>query len=115
MELAKTFKALADPNRLRAFAAVQEHELCVCQIVELLKLAPSTVSKHMSLLHDAGLVQSSKRGKWVYYSMTRETANPMHQDLIDLVSKLLADLPTRESDNQALVGIVAAGPEKLCK
>lgn len=115
MDLAKTFKALADPNRLRAFAAVEEQELCVCQIVELLELAPSTVSKHMSLLHGAGLVQSSKRGKWVYYRMTKETANPMHQDLIDSVAKLLADLPTREADQKALIDIVAAGPENMCR
>ena len=50
--------ALADEGRLRALAALFPGELCACQIIELLGLAPSTVSKHMAILRHAGLVQS---------------------------------------------------------
>jgi DNA-binding transcriptional ArsR family regulator len=60
-------KALSDPNRLRALAAVSRGELCVCQLIELLTLAPSTVSKHMTILKQAGLVTSRKNSRWVYY------------------------------------------------
>ncbi|HSW02527.1 MAG TPA: metalloregulator ArsR/SmtB family transcription factor [Sedimentisphaerales bacterium] len=59
-------KAMADGNRLRVLMALTGGELCVCQIVELLQLAPSTVSKHMSILRQAGLVEGRKDGRWMY-------------------------------------------------
>lgn len=63
-------KALSDENRVRALMALGEGELCVCQIIELLSLAPSTVSKHMSILRQARLVESRKEGRWMYYRLT---------------------------------------------
>lgn len=69
-------KALTDPNRLRALAALRQGELCVCQLIELLGLVPSTVSKHMSILRDAELVEGEKRGKWMYYSLPPKKSNP---------------------------------------
>lgn len=65
-------KSISDPNRVRALMALQDGELCVCQIIELLSLVPSTVSKHMSILRQAGLVKSDKRGKWVYYTLSKK-------------------------------------------
>lgn len=66
-------KALADENRVRVLMFLREGELCVCQIIALLRLAPSTVSKHLSVLAQAGLVDSDKRGRWNYY---RRPARP---------------------------------------
>ena len=60
-------KALADENRVRALLALRSHELCVFQVTELLGLAPSTVSKHTSILKQARLVDSRKNGHWIYY------------------------------------------------
>jgi len=61
-------KALSDPNRARILMAILHYrELCVCQIIDFLKLAPSTVSKHMFILKTAGLVESRKDGQWIYY------------------------------------------------
>jgi DNA-binding transcriptional ArsR family regulator len=62
-------RALGDENRLRAVLALRGGEMCVCQLVELLGLANSTVSKHMSILKAAGLVESEKRGRWVHYRL----------------------------------------------
>jgi ArsR family transcriptional regulator len=63
-------KALGERNRLRAFLALMDtEELCVCDIGDFLGLAPATVSRHMSILHQAGLIDSEKRGRWVYYSI----------------------------------------------
>ncbi len=59
-------KALGDENRLRALIMLQNGELCVCRIIEMLQLAPSTVSKHMSILKQAGLVETRRAGKWTY-------------------------------------------------
>lgn len=54
-------KALADENRVRLLLALQKQELCVCQLIELIGLAPSTVSKHMSILRQARLVEARVR------------------------------------------------------
>lgn len=80
-------KSLSDPNRVRALAALKGGELCVCQIIELLGLVPSTVSKHMSVLKDAGLVRSEKRGKWVFYSLVEKADNAAVSSLLDWVFK----------------------------
>src|SRR4029453_15686870 len=69
-ELAATLKALADPVRLRllSFIAAQpEGEACVCHVIDPVGLSQPTVSHHLKLLHQAGLLEREKRGAWVYY------------------------------------------------
>lgn len=61
-------KALSDPTRLRILMALRGQELCVCEVIALIGLAPSTISKHLSLLHQAGLISSRKLGRWVHFS-----------------------------------------------
>ena len=61
--------ALADESRVRALMALTGGQLCVCQIAELLQLAPSTVSKHLYILRQGGLVESRKKGRWIFYSL----------------------------------------------
>ena len=60
-------KALADENRVRILLFLEDHELCLCQIIELLGLSPSTISKHVSILANAGLIVVRKEGRWHYY------------------------------------------------
>ncbi|MEZ4647869.1 MAG: metalloregulator ArsR/SmtB family transcription factor [Candidatus Eisenbacteria bacterium] len=73
-------KAIADESRLRILNALRGGELCVCQIVELLGLAPSTTSKHLNQLRRAGLLQARKKGTWVWYRLAhgaeREQVEP---------------------------------------
>ena len=69
-------KALSDESRVRALLAVKDGELCLCQIIEVLGLSPATVSKHMNLLHQAGLVQRRKQGKWHFYRLTKRQGIP---------------------------------------
>jgi len=74
-ELAAGFSALADPVRLRVLsmlAASPEGEVCVCDFVEPLAKSQPTVSHHLKVLSDAGLVQGDRRGKWVWYSLNRD-------------------------------------------
>lgn len=68
-ENTKIFKALSDPNRLRILKMLQTKSLCVCEITEILKLATSTVSKHLSILKEAGFTIEEKEGKWVNYKI----------------------------------------------
>lgn len=90
-ETLKIVKALSDSSRLRALAALRGGELCVCQIIELLGLAPSTVSKHMSLLREAGLVEGEKRGRWVYYKLKEAADDPERAQLLDWVFNSIKD------------------------
>ncbi len=57
-------KALSNENRVRILAILEGRELCVCQVIELLGLAPSTVSKHLSILKQARLIDGRKQGRW---------------------------------------------------
>ena len=65
-------KALGHPARLRILALLREGELCVCQVTEVLALAPSTVSEHLSLLRRSGFIDERKEGKWVFYALTSD-------------------------------------------
>ena len=67
-----TMKAAADPTRVRILKMLEGGELCVCQIIAVLALSPSTVSKHLFLLKSAGFVNDRKEKKWVHYSLDRE-------------------------------------------
>ncbi len=73
-------KALSDENRIRALLALASGELCVCQLIELLGLAPSTVSKHMAILHQAGLAEPRKDGRWIYYRLAEEPLAAPRED-----------------------------------
>lgn len=69
-------RALSDESRLRALVAISRGELCLCQLIELLGLAPSTVSKHLTILQQARLVERRKEGRWAYYRLAgRETSS----------------------------------------
>ena len=69
-------KALSDESRVRILAMLDGRELCVCQVIELLDLAPSTVSKHLAILKQARLVEGRKDGRWMYYRLADEEAPP---------------------------------------
>ena len=66
-EVERTLKAAGDATRLRILRMLEEGPLCVCQVVEVLGLSQSTVSKHLVVLKNAGLIEDEKRGKWVFY------------------------------------------------
>ena len=83
-------KALSDPNRVRILLALRRGELCVCQITELLALATSTISKHLSILSQAGLIRSRKSERWVYYRLPDRTAPVAVREALDWVHKSLA-------------------------
>jgi len=108
-------KALADENRVRALLALEGRELCVCQIVELLGLAPSTVSKHMSILRQARLVVVRKDGRWMYYRLAGDEAPAEVQEAITWVCGSLARAPRVRRDARRLKEILRLDPEELCR
>ena len=67
-------QALGDPTRVRALMLLADGELCVCQIVDVIGLAPATVSRHLSILQRAGLIERRKQGRWAYYRLAGRNA-----------------------------------------
>jgi DNA-binding transcriptional ArsR family regulator len=108
-------KALADENRIRALLALSKGELCVCQITELFGLAPSTISKHLSVLYQAGLVESRKDGRWIYYKLPGNDAPVLVRGAIAWMQKSLDGNPRVAEDKQALKRILRQDPAELCK
>jgi len=108
-------RALADGNRVRILMALHNNELCVCQIIHLLRLAPSTVSKHISILHQAGLVDSRKEGRWVYYRLPIKTASPHVSSAIRWMRQCLAEDTDIADDRKRLKSIRAMDTQELCK
>jgi ArsR family transcriptional regulator len=108
-------KALADENRVRFLLALQDQELCLCQIVELAGLAPSTVSKHMSILKQARLVESRKEGRWMYYRLAERDAPAAARRAIEWVFRTLADDPQIVSDRKRLEKVLKLDPQALCE
>ena len=107
-------KALADEQRVRMLLALRRHELCVCQIVSLVGLATSTVSKHMSILKQARLVESRKEGRWIYYRLPSDDLPPMVQQAMQWMFEHLAHDPQIERDQQRLDEICSVDPQELC-
>jgi len=107
-------KALADPNRTRALMACHHRELCVCQIVELLDLAPSTVSKHLAILRQAGLLTSRKKGRWIYYRVPESYPSSLERDAHALVKLSLARDSRIRDDRKRIEDILRLDPDELC-
>jgi ArsR family transcriptional regulator len=105
-------KALADGNRLRVIMALTDHdELCVCQITEILGHTTATVSRHMSVLQNAGLVRSRKDGRWVYYRLS-ET---FPRRLLTWLNEAAGNANEILQDKENLRIIISKGLDALCK
>lgn len=108
-------KALADIQRVRVLMMLQPGELCVCQIVEVLSLAPSTVSKHLSILNDARLVAARKEGRWMYYRLSEGAEGAFVRPVLRWLNESLQGDGTTAQDAEKLKAVVACDPEKLCR
>lgn len=96
----KVFKALGDRNRLRIMKMLEVKAMCVCEITDVLNLAPSTVSKHLSLLHDAELIEDRKEGKWVNYSLPGKVRIHLVSEILELLRVSLEDDSQIQADRE---------------
>ena len=113
-ELMAVTKALADEQRVRMLLALRRQELCVCQLVELVGLATSTVSKHMSILKQARLVESRKEGRWMYYRLPCDDAPELVRQAMTWVFEHLGNDPRILRDEKKLEEICQIDPHALC-
>jgi DNA-binding transcriptional ArsR family regulator len=96
-------KALSDESRVRALLALRGGELCVCQLIDLLGLAPSTVSKHMTILTQADLTLCRKDGRWHYYRLPKaEEASPVVRAALEWLESTVGGCPAAREDSKRL-------------
>ena len=107
-----TARALGHPARLRTIAMLRSGELCVCQITEILKLAPSTVSAHLKELKQAGLVSERKDGRWVYFDLIDEEGT---RSWTETALSGLVNEPQIEADDQLVAELRRLPVEDLCR
>ena len=99
-------KALSDGQRIRILMLLRGGELCVCRVVEVLALAPSTVSKHLSVLSEADLVEVRKDGRWAYYRLARGEARKTVRPVLKWLEDMLVGNDTVIRDGQKLANIL---------
>ncbi len=95
LEHAKVFKAFCDENRLMILEMLQSGEKCACQLLDTLSISQSTLSHHMKILCDSGVVTSRKEGKWTYYAISEEGAK-VAEDLVKRLTTVSVTLDTDE-------------------
>jgi ArsR family transcriptional regulator len=74
-ELISLGQAIVDPTRVRVIAALRQGDLCVCELVDALEISQSTLSTHLQVLRQTGMVTTRKEGRWIYYSLTDQKAD----------------------------------------
>jgi DNA-binding transcriptional ArsR family regulator len=114
-DLMAVTKALADENRVRLLAALEDGELCVCQLIELIGLAPSTVSKHLSILRAARLIDGRKNGRWMYYRLAGEEAPAAAKTALAWLLAALKDRPRIREDRRRLEQVMKTVPDEFCR
>ncbi len=110
-EFIKIMKALSDPNRVKILKLLQHRVLCVCEIREALGLAQSTVSKHLKILEEAGLINFYKDGLWVNYRLSDGSSSPYAASLLGSLRHWLEDEPEIRALVERLPSI---DREKIC-
>jgi ArsR family transcriptional regulator len=109
--LARLGQALADPARVRILGACRGRELCVCQLLELTGLAPATVSAHVGVLRDAGLLDTRKQGRWVYC----RAADSAAAGPLAAFHAAALDAAARSVEREALAPLLAVEPSELTR
>jgi len=96
--LANTFKALSDENRIRILKLLCCGEKCACKLLEELNISQPTLSHHMKILCDAGIVTGRKEGKWTHYTICCEGVRTVRSQLQGLLSteRILSDCACKE-------------------
>lgn len=102
--LEKIFKALADRNRLRILKMLEARPLCVCEITHVMGIAQPSVSRHLAILRDAGLVEDRKNGQWMIYSLSNDTDDTV-ATLITSLRRWGNDDPQAAADRAKLPGV----------
>lgn len=104
----RMFKAFSDPLRLRILHLLRGGELCVCDLVEILRVPQPTASRHLAYLRRAGLVSGVKRGYWTFYMLV-EGNSRFHRKLLECLDTCFEDVPAVIKDATRAKSVRAKG------
>jgi ArsR family transcriptional regulator, arsenate/arsenite/antimonite-responsive transcriptional repressor len=108
--LTRLLCAIADPTRLRLVRLLLRQELCVCELMETVKLPQYQVSRHLRELRRVGLVEATRSGRWMHYRISRKAAaTPLYQDLLKLLAVHTRELAEAKRDDTRLATQLASG------
>ena len=111
MTLEQAFKALGDTTRLRiAHLLDGRREVCVCHVHEALGLSQPKVSRHLAQLRRAGLVDTRRQGKWIYYSLSAAGMSPLVQRILAATTESLSGTSSCAADRRRLDAATACEP-----
>src|ERR1700745_3760728 len=96
-------QAIADPTRVRIIAALRHGELCVCELVDALEISQSTLSSHLQVLRQTGVVSTRKEGRWIYYSLTDQKRSLIEAIFSHIQRQLDVD-PRLRRDSERIAG-----------
>jgi ArsR family transcriptional regulator len=116
-ELVTVMKALSDPGRVKVLKMLEAREMCACEIIGLLGLAQPTVSRHLKVLADAGLIRGRKVGPWVHYSLASVPDSPYARGMLAALPGWLEHDPEIKAMRQALgrlVPLKLSGGQACC-
>ncbi len=108
-------KSVADPTRARILKLLEGGEMCVCQLIAVIGLNQSTISKHLFLLKMAGLVKERKEGKWVHYSLDGSNGAPYARKMLQTLRGWLNDDPVVRRDREREALARRLGPATICE
>jgi DNA-binding transcriptional ArsR family regulator len=109
-EYESVMKAAGDPVRARILKLVQQREMCVCELIEILGLSQSTVSGHLTILKNAGLVEDRKEGRWAYYSLAGSKKNTYTPSILALLMGGLDDDAQVRADRRRQAAMAPKAP-----
>jgi len=110
---AQHFKALSEPIRLRILALLTDGERCVCDLMAVLDLPQSTVSRHLSGLRNTGWIEGRRQGLWMYYRLTGDNSR-IQQQALELLRRELVTLPQGQQDQEKLAAFLSTKAKASC-
>jgi DNA-binding transcriptional ArsR family regulator len=113
-EYEMVMKSVADPTRVRILKLLETGEMCVCQVVAVLELSQSTISKHLFLLRMAGFVRERQEKKWVHYALAEPGGSPYARKMLATLKGWLNDDPTVGRDRKRGALAREIGPVEIC-
>lgn len=114
-DIIKVLKALSDESRLRMLMLIEQQELCVCEVMEILGMGQSRVSRHLNILNDAGLAKSRRQGTWMFYKSAGKETTLYHFDIVKALTDWMRDKDIIKDDLRNLKKCVAnRGKEGHC-
>ena len=110
--LLQVLKAVADRNRVRILKMLEHKDMCVCELAAVLNIKQPSVSKHLSILKNAGLIQDERNGQWIDCSLCRDARNAYSPAVQAMLAHWLNDDPIVTSDRQTMKTLCR---ENICR